>query len=187
MIFQLSLKDNDSQMVGSCDQIDPVSGVPVCGTCGYRIDPDYTSPTFRLRKKRFDISCCYDGAVIVSSHFRGLYQSLGGSSMRFEPLQTTPNFYHLKCERPIALDYVAMGTRQTRLCTGCDRYLDTFGHSGIALQSGTHIEDKDMVFSDLYFGSNNEASPLILCGQALLEAFQLSGVTGIDSCQPIGA
>lgn len=187
MIFQLVLKDNDSYMVGSCDRVDDASGVPTCGTCGYRTVPDFTSPVFRLRKQRFDLSCCYDGAIIVSDRFRALYQSLGGSNMLFAGLPATPGFYHLKCCQPIPLDYSTMGTRRLRPCSGCGRHLDVVGYSHIALQPSAGLPDNELAFSDWYFGSNNEASPLMLCGEGLSAAIESSGLTGIDSFVPIGA
>ena len=187
MLFQLSPKDNNSYMVGSCDRVDPASGVPVCGTCGYRTSPDFTSPIFRLQKKIFDISSCYDGAVIVSDRFVALYESLGGSNMSFLALPAAPGFYHLKCDSSVPLDYSAMGTRFMRPCADCGRYLDTVGYTHIALRPGADVADNDMAFSDIYFGSNNEASPLMLCGAGLAAALRTSGLTGIDSCEPIGA
>lgn len=185
MLFHIAPKDNGSYMVGSCDRIDPVCGVPTCATCGYRTDPDFTNPAFRLRKRRFDISCCYDGAVIVSDSFRLLYQSLGGSRMRFTGLPATPGFYHLKCSQPLYLDYSDMGTQRLRLCAGCGRHLDVVGYSHVALQPSAHLADNELAFSDWYFGSNNEASPLILCGAILAAAIQSSGLTGIDTCESI--
>lgn len=186
MIFQLHAKDNGSYMVGSCDRIDETSGVPTCGTCGYRTIPDFTSPAFRLRKQCFDVSCCYDGAIIVSDRFRTLYQSLGGSNMFFSGLPAV-GFYHLKCSKPISLDYTAMGTKRLRPCRGCDRYLDVVGYNHIALQSSADLPDNELAFSDWYFGSNNEASPLMLCGHGFASAMQSSGFTGVDSFTPVGA
>ena len=187
MIFQLHPIDNDSYMVGSCDHVDEASGVPTCGTCGYRTIPDFTSSVFRLRKQGLDVSCCYDGAIIVSDRFRNLYQSLGGSNMLFAGLPAVPGFYHLKCSKPISLDYAAMGTRCLRPCTGCGRYLDVVGYSHIALQPSAALPDNELAFSDWYFGSNNEASPLMLSGEGLASAMQSSGLTGIDSFEPVEA
>lgn len=187
MIVQLLPMDNDSYMIGSCDRVDEASGVPTCGTCGYRTVPDFTSSVFRMRKRRFDVSCCYDGAVIVSDRFRTLYQSLGGSNMFFALLPATPGFYHLKCSKPLPLDYTAMGTRRLRLCTECRRHLDVFGYSHIALEPNADLPGNEMAFSDWYFGSNNEASPLLLCGEGFASALQSSGLTGVDSFEPVGA
>ena len=187
MLFHLHLEDNDSYMVGSCDRVDPSSGVPVCSVCGYRTDPDFTDPAFRLRKKQFDVSSCYDGAIIVSDRFRSTYESLAGSNMRFVMLPVTPGFYHLKCDQPIALDYPAMGTVRSRPCSGCGRHLDVIGYSHIALLGTSHISSNELTLSDWCFGSNNEASRLVICGARLAEALQSVGIKGVDSFQRVGA
>ena len=119
MLYHLRLKGNGAHMIGSCDEVDPASGVPTCATCGYRTDPDFTNPGFRMRRRRLDLSCCYDGAVIVSDRFRALYATLGGSNLRFVDLPKAPGFHHLTCITPVALDYAAMGTQCLRLCAGC--------------------------------------------------------------------
>lgn len=187
VIFQLHPKDNGSYMVGSCDRINEASGVPTCATCGYRTVPDFTSSAFRLPKQRFDVSCCYDGAIIVSDRFRILYHSLGGSNMIFASLPATAGFFHLKCSNPISLNYTAMGTRRSRPCRGCDRYLDVVGYTHVALEPSADLLDNELAFSDWYFGSNNEASPLMLCGHGFASAMQSSGLTGVDSFTPVGA
>lgn len=185
VILHVLPKDNDSYMVGSCDRVDPSSGVSICDTCGYRTDPEFTNPAFRLRKKNLDISCCYDGAVIVSERFRLLYRELGGANMHFVTLPTAPGFYHLKCIQATSLDYAAMGTKRLRLCSGCGRYLDVIGYDQIAITPGAAFPENELSFADWYFGSNNEASALILCGAGLAEAIRLSGVTGVDSYEQI--
>ncbi|WP_430388774.1 hypothetical protein [Dyella sp. 20L07] len=185
MIFHITPKDNDSYMAGSCDRVDPSCGVPTCDTCGYRTDLDFTSPLFKLRKKHLDVSCCYDGAVIVSERFRQLYGSLGGSNMHFVSLPAAAGFYHLKCIQTISLDYEAMGTQRSRPCSGCNRYLDIIGYKGISLHPEANLADNELAFSNWYFGSNNEASALVLCGSSLAMALRSSGFTGVDSYEPI--
>jgi hypothetical protein len=173
-------------MVGSCDRVDPASGVPTCGTCGYRTDAEFTDPRFRLRKKNLDFSCCYDGAIIVSDRFRILYESLGGTNMQSLALPAAPGFYHLKSRQPIFLDYPAMETRRSRFCSGCHRYLDVIGYSQIVPLAGAPLPEFEMAFSDWYFGSNNEASPLVLCGAGLASALRSSSLKGIDSVEALG-
>lgn len=146
VLYHLSLKGNGAHMIGSCDEVDPASGVPTCVTCGYRTDPDFTNPGFRMRRRRLDISCCYDGAVIVSDRFRTLYASLGGSNLRFVDLPKAPGFHHLTCITPIALDYAAMGTQCLRLCSGCGRHLDVVGCGTLVLAPGALLAGNELAF-----------------------------------------
>jgi hypothetical protein len=185
VLYHLRLKGNGAHMIGSCDEVDPASGVPTCATCGYRTDPDFTNPGFRMRRRRLDISCCYDGAVVVSDRFRTLYASLGGSNLRFVDLPKAPGFHHLTCITPVALDYAAMGTQCLRLCTGCGRYLDVVGCGTLVLAPGALLAGNELAFADRYFGSHNEAIPLLLCGELLAKAIGAAGLAGIDACEPV--
>jgi len=187
MLFQLYVHDNHSNMVGSCDRLDPGSGCPACSTCGYRIDPDFTAENFKLKQKRYDISCCYDGAVVVSQKFREVCTSVGATNLVFTPLSATPMFFHLKCSAPVALDYEAMGTERKRLCSACGRYRDVTGFSHIVLQPSESLPAYGLAFSDRYFGSNNEAIPLIIAGEKFVNAAKAEKLKGIAAYEPINA
>lgn len=80
--FELQVRDNHSYMVGSCDRLFAGTGCPSCPVCGYRTDPDFTAPGFVLRQKR-DVSCCYDGAIIVSARLRDLALAHGNDHLVF--------------------------------------------------------------------------------------------------------
>jgi hypothetical protein len=181
VIFAISVMDNHSNMVGSCDRLDPASGCPSCASCGYRTDPDFTNPAFRLRTRRYDISCCYDGAIIVSARFMDFCRSLGSEQLIFADLPRAPGFHHLKCSNPVALDVRAMDTVRSRWCPGCERYREVIGCSRIVLQQGASVASMELRLSDGYFGSNNEASRLLIAGAGFMESARGAGLTGIDS------
>jgi hypothetical protein len=185
VLYHLRLKGNGAHMIGSCDEVDPASGVPTCATCGYRTDPDFTNPGFRMRRRRLDLSSCYDGAVVVSDRFRTLYGSLGGSNLRFVDLPKAPGFHHLTCITPVALDYAAMGTQCLRLCAGCGRHLDVVGCGTLVLAPGAFLAGNELAFADRYFGSHNEAIPLLVCGEILAKTMGAAGLAGIDACEPV--
>lgn len=64
-------------------------------------------------------------------------------------------------------------------------HLDIVGCSHIVLGRGACLADNELAFSDRYFGSNNEAIPLLLCGESLAAALGSAGLAGIDSCEPV--
>ncbi|MDM0037487.1 hypothetical protein QTH89_13765 [Variovorax sp. J22G21] len=187
MLFHLFAHDNHSWMVGSTDRIHPESGCPVCPKCGYRIDRDFTARNFSLRQKRYDISCCYDGAVIVSTRFKELCASMGADRLAFTSLEANPGFFHLKCTDPVALDYDAMGTARTRFCPECGIFRDFTGYGRIVLLGDPTISATELVFSDGRFGSNNESIPLLIAGGEFASAFKAAQFKGIASCEPINA
>jgi hypothetical protein len=174
-------------MVGSCDRLDPKSGCPACSTCGYRTDPDFTAANFKLKQKRYDISCCYDGAVIVSIRFREFCTSTGTSGLAFVPLLGIPGFFHLKCNSPVRLDYQAMETEHGRYCSSCGQYRDFVGYSRVVLQSSTALPATGLAFSDRYFGSNNEAIPLLIAGDSFTAAAKATRISGIARYSRIDA
>lgn len=185
MPFELDVSDNHSWMVGSADRLDPNSGCPACAVCGYRTDPEFTAKNFVLRQKRYDISCCYDGAIIVSDAFRQLCVGLAVEHLRFDVLATAPGFFHLKCSAPIPLDYEAMGTEAGRLCSACGLFRDVVGYDRIVMRNGAVVAAHGLAFSDRWFGSNNAAIPLILAGDRLVEALRAAKLKGVASYKQV--
>ena len=185
MPFHLCVHDNHSWMVGSCDRLFPESGCPACSLCGFRTDREFTAINFSLRQKRYDISCCYDGAIIASRRFVEVCTSLGAPGLFFEPLPRAPGFFHLKHAISVKLDYEAMGTERKRMCSACGIYRDFTGHRRLVLKDASVIPENGLAFSDEYFGSNNEASPLLLIGDLFYDALKATKVNGIASIEPL--
>ena len=185
MIFELHMLDNGSHMVGSCDELDLKAGCPSCPKCGYRTDKQFTAKNFVLRSKRFDISCCYDGAIIVSSRFKRVCERFNARSVQFVPLIKAKGFFHLRSLKPVKMNYKAMGTRFERKCRACGLFRDVIGVSEPTLASGQRVSRKAIVMADEYFGSNNEAIPMLIVGDVLFEALDRARVTGLDSVTPV--
>ena len=181
MPFRLSLRDNHSHMVGSCDELDADIGCPVCSTCGYRTDPFFTNPRFVLKQKRYDISSCYDGAIIVSDLFVRLCVNLKCANLVFTELPKAKGFFHLKCLNPIVLDYDRMGTRRERLCRECRIFRDFVEVDRIYFAEGENLDANDLRLSDRWYGSNNEALHLILVGDDFASAAKAHGIKGVDT------
>jgi hypothetical protein len=108
-------------------------------------------------------------------------RSLGSEQLIFADLPRAPGFHHLKCSNPVALDVRAMGTVRSRWCPGCERYREVIGCSRIVLQQGASVASMELRLSDGYFGSNNEASRLLIAGTGFMESARGAGLTGIDS------
>jgi len=66
--FLLRGESNDSYMCSSSSRIHLADApdLPVCESCGYRTDFEYTSKSFRVNRRIYDFSATYDGACIVS-------------------------------------------------------------------------------------------------------------------------
>lgn len=185
-LYAIHVRDNRSHMVGSCDVLDPAAGCPACPACGFRTDADFTAPNFRLRSKRYDLSCCYDGAVIASQRLREACERMGADRRPgFVPLPGAPGFFHLIATMPVVLDDAAMGTRLLRLCPACNRYADRVGFRHPVLQPGQAVQAHELALSAQRYGSHNEAIPLLLAGERFVEMLRAEGITGIDSVEAV--
>lgn len=184
MAYEIAPRDNHSWMVGSCNRLDPESGCPACPACGFRTDDDHTNPRFQHRQKRYDISCCYDGAIIVSGRFKALCESLGATRIRFVPLSAAPGHFHLKCLEPVALDYEAMKCQFDAQCIACGRFRQRCGGGPSILALGAELAEHEAALSDETLGSNNESIPRILVGTAFIEAYRRERLTGICGIEP---
>jgi hypothetical protein len=185
MIFELHMLDNGSHMVGSCDVLDPGAGCPSCPKCGYRTDKQFTATNFVLRSKRFDISCCYDGAIIVSARFKRVCTRFNTRAIELVPLAKAKGFFHLRSLKPVRMNYKAMGTRFERKCRVCGFFRDVVGVSDPTLAAGQRVSRNSIVMADEFFGSNNEAIPMLIVGDTVFEALDRAGMTGIDSVTPV--
>lgn len=188
LLYTIHVQDNRSHMAGSCDVLDPAAGCPACPACGFRTDPDFTAPNFRLRSKRYDLSCCYDGAIIASQRFREACERIGAHGrLRFVPLPGAPGFFHLMGAVPVVLDDAAMGTGLHRLCSTCNRYADRVGFLHPVLQPGQGVLAHELAFSAQRYGSHNEAIPVLLAGERLVEMLRVEAITGIDRVEVVPA
>jgi hypothetical protein len=185
MIFELNMLDNGSHMVGSCDELDPAAGCPFCPKCGFRTDKQFTAPNFVLRTKRFDISCCYDGAIIASARFKRVCARFDTRTIEFVPLANAKGFFHLRSLKPVRMNYKAMGTRFERKCRACGFFRDMIFVSEPILAAGQRVSRNKIVMADEFFGSNNEAIPMLLVGETVFEALDRAGMRGIDSMTPV--
>lgn len=185
-LYTFSVQDNRSYMVGSCDVLDPAAGCPTCPACGFRTDPDFTAPNFRLRSKRYDLSCCDDGAIIASERFREACERIGvDSRLRFVPLPGAPGFFHLVGAVPVALDDGAIGTELQGLCPTRNRYANRTGFRHAVLQPGQGVLADALAFSKQRYGSHNEAIALLLAGERFVAMLRDEAITGIDSIEPM--
>ncbi|UVH55357.1 hypothetical protein NWF24_21260 [Variovorax paradoxus] len=123
----------------------------------------------------------------MSKKFKSTFAYLDDRLLRFEPLRSTPDFFHLKCRSPVSLDHEAMGTERKRRCKACDRYRDVAGFKQIVLSRPGEFPADGFAFSDCYFGSNNEAAPLLIAGEQAVALIKDDRIRGVASYEAIGA
>ena len=112
--YRVAGPDNGSFMYEG--ELDP----PVCPECWLVTEPEWVSPTFSLRRRRFDLSYTYDGALIASDRFLDVTSGFAG--LRSTPLPSAPGFHLLVATREVEFDSAKRSTAFEGLCPMCGRY-----------------------------------------------------------------
>ena len=176
-IHQSVLPDMLGQEDGRCKR---------CPRCRALLDK-WNEPLDRLRagKRKLDFGTTYDGVNIVSPRFRSLYEIEKLSGLTFANLASDPDFFAIRPIRSVPFDAKKRGTRFLKLCTDCGIYESVVGATPVFLKGDPHIDSSEIVRTDLEFGTGDEKSPVLLCGELAAAVLNESGLRGIDLI-PIG-
>ncbi len=156
-------------------------GLRRCAACGELLDKWQESLSgLVLKKRQLDISCTYDGVTVVSDRFKAAYESAGLSGLTFRQLPDDPEFFAIRPERVVEYDAGRRGTRFINPCPQCGRYESVVGATPVYLKPGSAIEPLEFVRTDLEFGSEDEKSPLLLCGNSAAGALRAAGLKGLE-------
>ena len=157
--YEISGYDNYSYMTGSCDKLFPeIKHVPKCNKCGFRTDFRFSNLKFKLKRKTLDFSSTYDGVTIVSLKFKEFCHRYGYKNLKFIELPKSPMFYQFYVEGNIC-NYNA--NLKKNLCTACNQFESIIGPSFNLEEVNEPLND-GFYHSDLWFGSRNEKSPIII-------------------------
>ena len=133
-----------------------------------------------LKKRRYDISCTYDGVQLVSGAFRSAYEEAGLAGLMFRPLPDDPSFFAIRPTRAVAFDSERRGTRFTAPCPGCGIHKDVSGATPVFLRPGSNVKENEFVRTDLEFGSDDEKSPILICGESAARSLSDAKLRGLD-------
>ena len=176
--YQLSALDDDSAMLGP-DTYRPSprrgfhdwrygsNGVPhvaTCPSCGRKTDPNYVSPTYRVRKRRRDATATYDGYTLVSARFKADCEREGWGGIEFVRLPADDQFFWLRPNRIVEFDAVRRETRFEESCDTCHAYYSVVGATPVYLRDIREPLAEGFYRTDLEFASGPEQHPLIIVG-----------------------
>lgn len=152
-----------------------------CEACGELLDK-WNEPLagFVVKKRKLDIGSTYDGVTVVSVRFKSAYESDGLSGLMFRQLPDDPEFFAIRPERSVEYDADRRGTRFIKPCAQCGCYESVVGATPVYLKPGAGVEPNEFVRTDLEFGSDDEKSPLLLCGNSAAAALQAADVKGLE-------
>ncbi|MBX3434362.1 MAG: hypothetical protein KF847_13650 [Pirellulales bacterium] len=156
-------------------------GLRRCESCGELLDKwNESLAGLVVKKRKLDIGCTYDGVTVVSERFKAAYDAAGLSGLTFRQLPNDPTFYAIRPERAVKYDAERRGTRFVKQCPQCGCYESVVGATPIYLKPGSTIGASEFVRTDLEFGSDDEKSPLILCGESTADALNTAKLKGLD-------
>lgn len=133
----------------------------------------------RIRKRRLEVGATYDGLTVVNERFKGVYEENQLTGLDFRQLAADPGFYAIRPLRSVAFDAERSQTRFEYLCNVCGKYESIILVAPVMLKAEERISPREFVRSDVEFASNDEKSPLILCGEqagAVLKAMRFKGL-----------
>jgi len=157
------------------------SGLRRCEACGELLDKwNESLEGFIVRKRKLDISSSYDGVTVVSVRFKSMYESTDLSGLVFCQLPDDPKFFAIRPERAVEYDAERRGTRFVKPCPQCGRYESVVGATPVYLKPGAEIAANEFVRTDLEFGSDDEKSPLLLCGNSAAMALRAANLEGLE-------
>ncbi len=195
--FRFSLQDNDSYAFREYpllteDQkihqgILPVTSgksrsyVVRCNACGELLRK-WEEPLTGLvvKKRNYDIAVTYDGITVASTRFKLCYESAALTGLAFTQLPNDSDFFAIRPLTSVAFDAERRKTRFIKPCPQCNHFESVVGATSIYLKAGSSIDPRQFVRTDMEFGSNDEKSPLLLCGEVATKALKAAKLKGVD-------
>lgn len=152
-----------------------------CGACGALTDKWGDQQTIAVDDPTSipkDISTTYDGVVIVSPRFRKVVEEAGLTGLAFGELGG--GYAVLRATRRVAFDSNGRKTRFENQCRECGNYQSVVGATPAFLMPPVEVDPKEFVWTDIEFGSGDEKSPLLLCGDEAAKVLRKAKLKGLD-------
>jgi hypothetical protein len=151
-----------------------------CPTCGRKVDRDYVSPSFKLRRKRMDVSGTYDGYVIVSERFRQFCRTKSIPNVEFLRLPSQPLHYWFRVLRLVEVDTkISLGLRFLYFCPMCHAHAGVFGTSRLRFKGWETTVPKGFSRTDLEFAQAHQQHPVIVVDPELAEELKAEKFRGM--------
>jgi hypothetical protein len=156
-------------------------GVRRCSKCGHLL-AKWAEPLtgLKIKRRRLDISCTYDGVTVVSEAFKAAYDDATLTGLRYVPLPDDPSFFAIQADATIEFDAERRGTRFLNQCPVCGQYESVVGATPVYLKEGSIIPDRGFVRTDIEFATMDEKHPMLLCGPAAAMALKAAKLKGLD-------
>ncbi len=174
--FTVGGHDNNSY---AFQQLEPRQRCIACNNILRKRELD--PPAFKLGKRRSHaITATYDGMLVVSQGFVSLYETHALHGLQFDSLPDEPEHFRITARAVVPFDGARRGTTFDNLCPACEQNDEVIGADPVYLVSGTRIDDRGFVRTDLEFGFHDEKDYVLLCGVVAGEVLSASGLRGLE-------
>ncbi len=157
------------------------AGVERCQACGELLHK-WEEPLSGLvvKRRRYDIGITYDGIEVVSGRFKYVYEETELTGLVFRQLPDDPSFFSIRASRAVAFDAERRGTRFEKRCAICGHFDSVIGATPPFLKAGAAVPEREFVRTDLEFASDDEKSPLLICGEVAARSLTAAKLNGLD-------
>jgi hypothetical protein len=173
-MFRISSQDNGLYFFRDRED---VARCTVCGELLKKWEEDLASVSISKAPK-YDLSYSYDGVLVATRRVKELIEHEGLTGMSFRPLQR--DLFAARPNDVVAFDAKRRGTRFEEKCEACGSYESVIGATPVLLRAGAVIAPNAFARTDLEFGSNDEKTPLVLCGDDAARALTKGKLRGVD-------
>jgi hypothetical protein len=159
----------------------PRHGMNRCEACGELLDKWHEPLAgLKIKRRKYDISCTYDGLTIVSQRFRDIVEAESLHGLVFRQLPDDPGFYAIQAKPVVKFDAVRRGTTFENQCPVCGYYEEVIGATPVYLKERETVPVRGFARTDLEFASGDAKHPLLLCDLETGRVLKNAGLKGLD-------
>jgi hypothetical protein len=158
-----------------------ITGARRCPKCGHLLNKwDDPLSALVVKKKKYDIGLTYDGITVVSEKFKATYERAKLTGLVFRQLPRDQSFFAVRATKAVPFDAKRRKTEFIDRCSECGNFESVVGATPVLLQPGSAVAATELVRTDLEFGSDDEKSPLLLCGETAANELSAAKLRGVD-------
>lgn len=174
MILGYSIEETDLK----CNMLEGMQ-LTACAKYSNIYDLNIVNPNFKIKNKKGNVGCTYDGFSIVSELFKQFCEKEKYNGLEFYSLPSTPGYYWFKIHNAVEFDAVARETQFLNYNEPCKGYEEIIGATPVCLKNKTPLTD-GFFRTDIFFGSFAGKSPVYLVGDVTMSKLKAAGFKEIS-------
>lgn len=169
--FEIQFYDNDSYLL-EVSKVDRHK-YKTCSTCKLILNKrtliESHLPKYKVKRKKYHLSCSYDGFKVVSQDFKHLYESSKWQGLVFYAITKSKGFYLVECTEIVEINESKSTVVQESKCADCGLYMGTYMKGFVSLNSSDIQRMKPNTFyrSNLEFGNDFEKGYSIFASEEI--------------------